>query len=160
MLKILAAAALLMSTTAAISGQYDAPSDGAIINDTNQDASVNCNGGPAIIDGSNNDIVFEGTCSSLTITGTNNDVSVLLAPNAFVEINGSNNTVKSDTAVRFSGAKNLDIDGANNDISISLAAAAIVGVAGSNNDVTWRSNARKLPRVNVSGANNSIKRVR
>jgi hypothetical protein len=160
MLKILSAAAVLLVTTATTSQDYRTSNSDAIVSGVNQDTTVDCNRAAAIVDGSNNNVVFNGVCSSLIVKGENNDVSITLAPDAFIRIEGTNNTIKSVTAVPSTGARDVSVDGTNNTVTVSLAGAASVAVAGTNNDVIWRSNVRKLPRVRISGVNNDVKRVR
>jgi hypothetical protein len=103
-LHLIAISALAVSATAAFAN--------ARVKGSDQEVTVDCRGGPAIVEGASNTVRFTGICSSLSITGADNDVSITLASGAKVNIMGSSNDVnwslngKIKPAVRVQGADN------------------------------------------------------
>ena len=70
------------------------PSGGVHIEGAGQeDHHLDCEGGPAHIEGASNRLTITGNCSSLTIEGAGNTVRVQLAPGALLRIEGASNRV-------------------------------------------------------------------
>jgi hypothetical protein len=88
MLRLIAAFTLAATSTLLL-----AASDGANYIGAGADTEMDCDGGPASVEGASNHITFRGGCSSLEITGAANIITIDLASNARISVTGASNEI-------------------------------------------------------------------
>jgi hypothetical protein len=109
MIKFNTASLIFVSTLAICSTAAFA---NARVKGSDQTMTLNCKGGPAIVEGASNDVRFTGQCSSLTVTGADNEIVIDLAPGAKVTVTGASNDIswtskgKTRPVVKVMGADN------------------------------------------------------
>lgn len=85
---------------------------GAVFQGAEQTATLDCKGGAAVIDGADNIMTLSGNCTRLTLRGAGNRVSISLAAQSVIEIQGADNEVrwtapaKSKPVLKVAGADN------------------------------------------------------
>ncbi len=85
-----ASAALILAATSTLLLAAD---DGASYTGAGANSEMDCDGGPASVEGASNTIIFEGACRSLKITGAGNIVTIDLAAQSTISIEGASNEV-------------------------------------------------------------------
>jgi hypothetical protein len=88
--------------------------DGAAVNGVEQTLTIDCEGRPAAVSGSDNRITFVGDCPSLTLNGVDNQVSISLRPGAPLKVSGVDNVVT--WRIDGKGRPKLSIQGVGNDV--------------------------------------------
>ncbi|MGL5837988.1 MAG: DUF3060 domain-containing protein [Sphingorhabdus sp.] len=86
----------------------------AKVKGSDQTVTLDCKGGPAIVDGSSNDVRFTGQCSSLSVAGSDNEVTINLAPGAKIMVDGSSNDVNWSSKAKMRPV--VKVSGSDNDI--------------------------------------------
>ncbi len=84
-LQTLAVTALALGSTAAFAN--------ARVFGADQTLTVNCKGGPAVVEGSSNNVRFTGVCTALTVRGADNEIVIALASGAKVNVTGASNEI-------------------------------------------------------------------
>lgn len=95
------------SAGAAPKGSGIAAGAGLVLNDSNQEATYNCNGTTVSINSSNNSLRFTGRCSAIHINGSNNEIRVDATTPA-IYLNGSQNDVTWSAAANPKGVQVQD----------------------------------------------------
>lgn len=67
--------------------------NGANVSGVEMAHSVDCQGRPATVSGTDNRITFSGDCPGLTVSGTDNEIHITLRPGATIQVSGVDNTV-------------------------------------------------------------------
>ncbi len=70
-----------------------AASEGATVGGTEQRLTLDCHGGPAMVEGVDNQVTITGDCASLSVSGTDNIVRIALVPGARITVSGVDNAV-------------------------------------------------------------------
>lgn len=85
----LAAAAVLSQI-----GTSDRSADKIEIAGVGQQSTIACEGRAVEVAGSGHDLTFTGNCASLDLAGTDNQITIDLAPNARLSVEGTGQTVR------------------------------------------------------------------
>jgi len=110
------AALLLASPAMAAAPEGSAGTrNGATIDGVGQELTVDCEGRPAAVTGSDNRIQFVGDCPVLTVTGTDNQVRIVLRAGAPVQVSGVDNIVT--WTVNGDGRPRASISGVGNKVA-------------------------------------------
>ena len=88
--------------------------DGASVNGVDQMLTIDCEGRPAAVSGSDNRINFVGDCPSLTLSGVDNQVTVSLRAGAPLKVSGVDNVVT--WRVNGKGRPKVSIQGVDNQV--------------------------------------------
>ena len=113
--KALIAAGLLglLAPIHAVAAQSDTR-DGATVNGVEQTLTIDCEGRPAAVSGSDNRITFVGDCPSLTLNGVDNQVTISLRAGAPLKVSGVDNIVT--WRVNGKGRPKVSIQGVDNQV--------------------------------------------
>lgn len=95
------------SSGAAPTGSGIAAGPSLVLNDSNQEATYNCNGTTVNINSSNNSLRFTGRCSAIHINGSNNEIRVDAAT-PVIYLNGAQNDVTWSTSANPKGVNVQD----------------------------------------------------
>lgn len=104
--------ALAAAPLAAQPGQGTGTRDGASINGVDQAHRIDCQGRPAEVSGSDNNIDFVGDCPGLTVNGVDNQISIILRPGAPLRVSGVDNVV--NWRVSGKGKPRISVQGVDN----------------------------------------------
>lgn len=104
--------AIAAAPVAAQPGQGTGTRNGASINGVDQAHQIDCQGRPAEVSGSGNNINFVGDCPSLTVNGVDNQISILLRPGASLSVSGVDNVV--NWKVSGKGKPQISVQGVDN----------------------------------------------
>ncbi len=88
--------------------------DGAAVNGVEQTLTIDCEGRPAAVSGSDNRITFVGDCPSLTLNGVDNQVTISLRAGAPLKVSGVDNIVT--WRVNGKGRPKISIQGVDNQV--------------------------------------------
>ena len=88
--------------------------DGAAISGVDQAHRIDCEGRPAEVSGSDNNIDFTGDCPSLTVNGVGNRIGITLRPGAPLSVSGVDNVVTWRVAGK--GKPKLAVSGVDNQV--------------------------------------------
>ena len=88
--------------------------DGAAVNGVDQTLTIDCEGRPAAVSGSDNRIIFVGDCPSLTLNGVDNEVTISLRAGAPLKVSGVDNVVT--WRVDGKGRPKVSIQGVDNQV--------------------------------------------
>lgn len=88
--------------------------DGATVNGVEQTLTIDCEGRPAAVSGSDNRITFVGDCPSLTLNGVDNQVTISLRAGAPLKVSGVDNVVTWRVAGK--GRPKVSIQGVDNQV--------------------------------------------
>ncbi len=88
--------------------------DGAAVNGVDQTLTIDCEGRPAAVSGSDNRITFVGDCPSLTLNGVDNEVTISLRAGAPLKVSGVDNVVT--WRVDGKGRPKVSIQGVDNQV--------------------------------------------
>lgn len=97
---------------AAQPGQGTGTRSGASINGVDQAHQIDCQGRPAEVSGSGNNIDFVGDCPSLTVNGVDNQISIILRPGASLSVSGVDNVVSWKVSGK--GKPRISVQGVDN----------------------------------------------
>lgn len=115
-LALLAGTGVAWSAAAAPAGQTGtraSSSEAITINGVGQRQTLACDNRRVAISGTENAITLTGTCAGLDLMGTDNEVTLTLAPNATVNVSGSDQTVRW----RSSGRPRISVQGVDNQVT-------------------------------------------
>ncbi len=110
-------AASLVAAGLAVDGAAHAETlaPAAIVRGESETSRVDCGGAPAEIQGNRNTLTFTGACRGLTLRGEANRVSIDLAPNARIDIQGNGNELRY-TQGAAAAPPSVSVSGHDNDI--------------------------------------------
>lgn len=100
----------LLALVAGLAGQAKDPIH---IVGVGQGSTVACGGRDVVVEGTEHDLTFTGSCASLKLNGTGNKVVIDLAPGAPVVVTGTDQTVRW----RSSRAPQVRMQGIDNSVS-------------------------------------------
>ena len=112
--KILIAAGLLGLLAPVHAVAQSGTRDGASVNGVDQTLTIDCEGRPAAVSGSDNRITFVGDCPSLTLNGVDNQVTISLRAGAPLKVSGVDNIVT--WRVNGKGRPKVSIQGVDNEV--------------------------------------------
>lgn len=112
--KFLIAAALLGISLPVHAAAQSGTRDGPAVNGVDQTLTIDCEGRPAAVSGSDNRITFVGDCPSLTLNGVDNQVTISLRAGAPLKVSGVDNVVT--WRVNGKGRPKVSIQGVDNQV--------------------------------------------